>query len=88
MSANAAELATPALSEAEARRAEMLADGRDPDLPANHPINALSRTRKTLIMATLAYCGFLSQFACVCLLEFFRIAADLYSVAIILVALV
>lgn len=37
--------------------------GRNPDLPANHPINALSKWRKFGILVTLAFSGWLGQFS-------------------------
>jgi hypothetical protein len=46
-----------------ARRAALEKDGRNPDLPPNHPINALSNWRKFGILATLSFSGFLGQFA-------------------------
>ncbi|WWC61522.1 uncharacterized protein I303_104106 [Kwoniella dejecticola CBS 10117] len=38
-------------------------DGRDPSLPANHPINALNKWRKFFILLTLSYSGFLANFS-------------------------
>ncbi|TXT06171.1 hypothetical protein VHUM_03644 [Vanrija humicola] len=40
----------------------MIKDGRNPDLPPNHPINALSNWRKAGILASLCYCTFLNIF--------------------------
>jgi len=47
----------------DARRAQLEKDGRNPDLPPNHPINALSNWRKFGILATLSFSGFLGQFS-------------------------
>jgi hypothetical protein len=40
----------------------LIRDGRDPTLPSNHPINALSSTRKLAILCVLTYAGFLANF--------------------------
>ncbi|KAE8541563.1 hypothetical protein D1P53_002926 [Cryptococcus gattii VGV] len=40
----------------------VLRDGRDPSLPANHPVNALSAMRKFFILCILSYSGFLANF--------------------------
>lgn len=37
--------------------------GRDPSLPANHPMNALSDRRKFAILCTLSFVGLLTNFA-------------------------
>lgn len=37
--------------------------GRDPTLPDNHPINAMSKFRKEMIVISLAYAGFLCNFS-------------------------
>ncbi|WRT64448.1 uncharacterized protein IL334_001380 [Kwoniella shivajii] len=44
-------------------RADLIRDGRDPDLPSHHPVNALSKWRKFLILLTLSYSGFLANFS-------------------------
>jgi hypothetical protein len=41
---------------------QVLRDGRDPKLPANHPVNAYSSLKKFSILAVLTYCGFLANF--------------------------
>ncbi|OWZ59582.1 hypothetical protein C356_00867 [Cryptococcus neoformans c45] len=40
----------------------LLQDGKDPSLPANHPVNSLSAMRKFFILCTLSYSGFLANF--------------------------
>lgn len=52
-----------ALDTTASRRAELEKDGRNPDLPANHPINALSKWRKFGILVALSFSGFLGQFS-------------------------
>lgn len=47
----------------DAHRADMLAHGRNPDLPAAHPTNSLSPWRKAAILGTLSYCALLGNFA-------------------------
>jgi len=42
---------------------DILESGKNPALPPNHPINALSPTRKWLILVTLSYAGLLGNFA-------------------------
>ena len=37
-------------------------DGRDANLPPNHPINKLGAWRKFACLATLSYAGFLANF--------------------------
>lgn len=52
--------------------------GRNPDLPPNHPINALSGFRKFMILVSLSFSGFLGQFtAAIILVAFPPMAADL-----------
>lgn len=46
-----------------ARHLALFRDGRDPLLPANHPVNALSKMRKLAILCTLSYAGFLANFS-------------------------
>jgi hypothetical protein len=41
---------------------EMLRGGIDPTLPANHPINALSKWTKLGILVTLSFSGFLANY--------------------------
>ncbi|WWC90310.1 uncharacterized protein L201_005243 [Kwoniella dendrophila CBS 6074] len=41
----------------------LIRDGKDPNLPANHPVNALSKWRKFFILLTLSYSGFLANFS-------------------------
>lgn len=45
-----------------AYRAEMEKQGRNADLPPNHPVNALSRAHKFLILCTLSFSGCLMNF--------------------------
>ncbi len=44
---------------------ELFRKGRDPTLPANHPVNALSDRRKFAILCTLSFSGLLANFASV-----------------------
>lgn len=42
---------------------ELFKAGRDPTLPPNHPVNALSDRRKFAILCTLSFVGLLANFA-------------------------
>ncbi|BEJ12983.1 hypothetical protein CspHIS471_0301570 [Cutaneotrichosporon sp. HIS471] len=53
---------------------------RNPDLPENHPTNALSPWRKFAALVTLSFSGFLGQFvAAIILVAFPPMAADLHA---------
>lgn len=41
---------------------EMIKQGKNPNLPPNHPVNALSPWRKEALLWTLSYCGALANF--------------------------
>lgn len=47
-----------------ASRVAMEKAGRNPDLPPNHPINALSNAHKFMILVTLSFSGCLMNFMC------------------------
>jgi hypothetical protein len=48
----------------------VIRDGRDPTLPANHPVNSLSSTRKLAILCVLTYAGFLANFRSVTFIQY------------------
>ena len=50
-------------AQAEAANLELFRAGRDPTLPANHPVNALSDRRKLAMLCTLSFAGLLANFA-------------------------
>jgi len=42
---------------------DMIKHGKNPNLPPNHPVNALSPWRKAYILGALAYAGMLANFS-------------------------
>ncbi|KAL1409390.1 hypothetical protein Q8F55_003373 [Vanrija albida] len=65
---------------ADAARAAQLAQGRNPDLPPTHPVNALSRWRKAAILGTLSYCALLGNFAVAIILVAFVPMGETFGV--------